>query len=170
MPLPRLALSVAAVAIGAAALTGCSATVSMQPAPEANDPRCAAVMVQLPGTLSGEDRRWTDAQATAAWGSPSRVLFTCGVPEPGPTTLRCEEVATVDWIIDESEAPRFRVTTYGRTPAVELYLDTTITDDSEVSSRSVLDAISPLIAQHIPADRSCVDRVDATPVPEPVEP
>ncbi len=142
----------------------------MQPAADANDPACAAVMVQLPLTLSGEDRRWTDAQATAAWGTPSRVLLTCGVPEPGPTTLRCEEVKTVDWVIDESEAPQFRVTTYGRTPAIELYLDTAVDDGTGVSSRSVLDALSPLIAQHIPADRACVARDEATPVPEPVEP
>src|SRR5690606_13822827 len=137
---PRIAL-LAATLLGAAMLAGCSSTVSMTPAPDANDPACAQLMVRLPATLSGQDRHWTDAQATAAWGHPARILFTCGVPEPGPTTLRCEEVAGVHWVIDESEAPRFRVTSYGRTPAVELYLDTATDDGTGVSSRTVLDAV-----------------------------
>lgn len=156
--------------MAAALLTGCSSTVSMTPAADANDPVCAQVMVRLPATLSGEDRRWTDAQATASWGDPSRILFTCGVPEPGPTTLRCAEVATVDWVIDESDAPRFRATTYGRTPAIELYFDTSTEDGTGVSSRTLLDTLSPIIAQYSDAERTCVARSDATPVPEPVEP
>jgi len=164
------AAALLAAAVGLVCLTGCSSTVPMEPAHDADDPRCAEVMVRLPGTVSGEDRRWTDAQATAAWGTPARVLLTCGVPTPDPTTLRCEEVFGVDWIIDETQAPRFRVTTYGRTPAIEVFLDTTLEDGAGVSSRSVLDALSPLISQYIPEERSCIDRVDATPVPEPVAP
>ena len=137
----------------------------MEAAPDANDPACAEISVRLPGSLAGEPRRWTDAQATGAWGDPATILLTCGVTPPGPTTLRCETVAGVDWVIDESDAPRFRVTTYGRTPAVELYLDTELGEDGTgVSSRDVLDAISPIVAA-LPADGQCVGREDATPVP-----
>lgn len=164
----RLLPSLVALGFGltaAVALSGCSATVDLDPAPAANDPACAAVISQLPGTVSGEPRRWTDAQATGAWGDPAKVLLTCGVEPPAPTTLPCQEVSGVDWIIDDSDAPRFRVTTYGRTPAVELYLDTTAEEDgSGVSSRDVLDALSPVVST-LPVDGQCVDRADATPVP-----
>ncbi len=164
------AAALVAAATGLLFLAGCSSTVPMEPAEAAEDPLCAEVMVQLPASVDGQARRWTDAQATAAWGTPARVLFTCGVAVPGPTTLRCEEVFGVDWIIDESQAPRFRLTTYGRTPAIEVFLDSTLDDGAGVSSRSVLNTLSPLISQRIPQDRSCVDRADATPVPEPVDP
>lgn len=141
----------------------------MHPAPDANNPLCAEVMVRLPDRVDGEDRRWTDAQATAAWGSPAKVLFTCGVEPPGPTTLDCVEVSTVDWIIDDSDAPRFRMTTYGRTPAVELFIDTEVTEDGQVgvSSRTVLDVFSPILRQILPRDGQCIPREEATLVPSP---
>jgi hypothetical protein len=90
------------------------------------------------------------------------VLLTCGVEPPGPTTLGCQTVAGVDWIIDDSDAPRFRVTTYGRTPAVEIYLDTTADENGEgVSSREVLDALSPVVGV-LPVDGQCLERSEAT--------
>jgi hypothetical protein len=110
----------AAAVIG---LTGCSTTIDLQPAEQANDPACAEVSVRLPGTVDGQPRRWTDAQATGAWGEPSAVLLRCGVEEPGPTEARCITLGGVDWIVDESQAPRYLVTTYGRTPAVEVFID-----------------------------------------------
>ena len=59
----------------------------------------------------------------------------------------------VDWIIDDSEAPRYRVTTFGRTPAVELYLDNDV-----VSSAEVLDRLSRIVGV-LPADGSaCTER------------
>lgn len=146
----------AALAV-AATLTGCTATVSMQPAEDANDPLCADVMARLPESVAGQDRRWTDAQATGAWGSPTAVLLTCGVTPPGPTTLRCASIDGVDWIIDETDAPQFRVTTYGRTPAVQVFFE-------DVSSREVLDTLSPLVSS-LPVNAVCVDREDATLVP-----
>lgn len=162
--LPSLA-AFALLVVATAGLTGCTTTVDLDPADDANDPLCAEVTSNLPGTVSGQPRRWTDAQATGAWGEPAKVLLTCGVEPPGPTTLRCEGVAGVDWIIDESDAPRFRVTTYGRTPAVEIYLDTTADADGEgVSSRDVLDALSPIVSV-LPVDGKCLDRADATPAP-----
>ena len=123
MPLRRTipALVLASVTL---ALAGCAGTVNVPAAPEANAPECADLMVRLPQQVAGAERRWTDSQATAAWGDPATIIFSCGVASPGPTTLRCESVAGVDWVIDESEAPRFRVVTYGRKPAVELYFNT----------------------------------------------
>jgi len=166
--MPRLARPLAALLLLAAAsgAAGCASTVSMSPAPSANVPGCAEVMVRLPDILSGQDRRWTDAQSTAAWGDPATVLLTCGVQPPGPTTLRCETVSGVDWVIDESEAPTYRVTTFGRTPAVEVYLTTENSERLQgVSSREVLDALSPTVSQ-LPVDGACVPREDATPVPD----
>lgn len=157
--MPRLrpfALVLAAVAV-AAALSGCTATVSMQPAENANDPLCADVVARLPETVASQDRRWTDAQATGAWGSPTAVLLTCGVTPPGPTTMRCATIDGVDWIIDETDAPRYRVTTYGRTPAVQVFFE-------DVSSREVLDTLSPLVSS-LPVNAACVEREDATLVP-----
>lgn len=140
------------LAAGAAiALSGCAATVSMQPAEDANSVLCAEVSVRLPDNLGGEDRRWTDAQATGAWGNPSAVLLTCGVTPPGPTEARCITIGGVDWIVDESEAPRYRITTYGRTPALEVYIDNEV-----VSSNDVLDRLGPIISGAIPAERACV--------------
>lgn len=145
-----LALLTAAVA-GATLLAGCSSTVSMDAADGANDPLCAAVSVRLPGTVAGEERRWTDAQATGAWGDPAAVLLTCGLEPPGPTEARCITVGGVDWIVDESEAPRYRVTTYGRTPAVQVYLDNEV-----VSTNEALDRLGSIIRDTIPAESACV--------------
>lgn len=152
-------------------LAGCAGTVVVPAAPQANAPECADVMVRLPKSVGGAERRWTDSQSTAAWGDPATVIFSCGVAAPGPTTLRCESVAGVDWVIDESEAPKFRVRTFGREPAVELYFDTEVSDTVQgVSSRDVLEVLSPLVARLPRTDAQCVDRVDATPVPTPVGP
>ncbi len=128
------------ILLAGACLTGCTSTVSLQPADNANDPACADVSVRLPDSVDGQPRRWTDAQATAAWGDPASVILTCGVAELGPTTLPCTPVNGVDWVIDESEAPRYRVTTFDRTPAVEIYLDNDV-----VSSAQVLDRLSQVV-------------------------
>lgn len=142
MPRRTAALAVAApILLAGALLTGCTSTVSLQPAEDANSPACADVTVRLPDSVDGQPRRWTDAQATGAWGDPASVIITCGVPELGPTTLPCQSVNGVDWVIDESDAPRYRVTTFDRTPAVEVYLDNDI-----VSSAQVLDRLSQIVS------------------------
>lgn len=133
-------------------LSGCSSTVSLTPAKGANDPACAAVTVRLPDTVDGQQRQWTDAQATGAWGSPTSAVLTCGLEAPGPSTLICQSVDDVDWLIDDSEAPNYRFTTFGRTPAVEVYLDYDV-----VSARDVLNALSSAV-QQLPSDgRECTD-------------
>ncbi|MDQ1206736.1 DUF3515 family protein [Microbacterium sp. SORGH_AS_0862] len=148
---PRLG-RLAAVALVLLALTGCSSTVALEPAPAANDPRCADVTAYLPQNVAGQDRRWTDAQATGAWGDPAAVILTCGVTPPGPSTLVCQTVSGVDWLVDDSDAPRYRLTSFGRTPAVEIYLDNDV-----VSSVDVLDSLSSLVAK-LPKDGECTAR------------
>lgn len=151
------AVTVLALAVG---LSGCAATVSVPAAEDANDPRCADVTVRLPDTIGDLDRRWTDGQATGAWGDPTAVILSCGVTPPGPTTLQCVTFDGVDWIVDASELPMQRITTYGRTPATQVYVDT-----SRISPDAVLQSVSRLVAA-IPADAQCVDADEATPVPD----
>ena len=105
-------------------LTGCSAPVALEPADDAINPACAAVVVRLPDTVAGLDARETNAQGTGAWGTPASVILRCGVPVPAPTAvLPCVTVDGVDWLRDDSNDPSFVFTTYGREPAVEVIVD-----------------------------------------------
>ncbi len=134
-------------------LTGCSTTVTLPPAADANNPACADVTVRLPDTVDGQERRWTDAQATGSWGAPTSVILTCGVDVPGASTLDCQTVGAVDWLIDETEAPNYRFTTFGRTPAVEVYLDYDV-----VSGRDVLDDLATAVGTLPTNGSTCIDR------------
>jgi len=145
-----LAVAVAAIAV----LSGCSQAVPFDPAPDATDPDCAAVVVRLPDEVAGLAERETNAQGTGAWGAPASVLLRCGVEPPTPTTLRCVSVDGVDWIIDESDAPRYLFTTYGRTPAVEV-----LVDNDEVSGTTAIADLSPAVSV-IPAERQCTNLDD----------
>ncbi len=135
----------------------------MTPAADANSPRCADVIVHLPArvtsTLTGRD---TNAQATAAWGTPTAVLLRCGVPTPAVSTLSCFTMAGVDWLLDQQKNnPSIYVfTTYGRTPGVEVIVDSTRT------SSDVLANLGPAI-RRIPATTRCVGLGDA---PAPTSP
>ncbi|WP_193598760.1 DUF3515 family protein [Microbacterium sp. YJN-G] len=134
-------------------LTGCSSTVALRPAPHANDPACADVTVRLPDAIGDQDRRWTDTQATGAYGDPTSVIIGCGVEVPGPTSeLQCASLEGIDWLVDESEAPNMRMTTYGRDPAVQVFVDTTVIGSNEVLADSGL--VSAL--RTIPAERACI--------------
>ncbi len=126
----------------------------MTPAKGANDPACAAVIVRLPDTVDGQQRRWTDAQATGAWGDEkTTVLLTCGVETPGPSSLPCQSAGGVDWLIDDSEAPNYRFTTYGRAPALEVYLDYDV-----VSGSAVLDNLSGAVQQLPTTGDHCTEK------------
>lgn len=140
-------------------LTGCASTVSLEPAEDSNDPACADVTVRLPDEIDGQTRRWTDAQATGAWGDPAAVLVTCGVMPPGPTEEKCITIGGVDWIVDETKAPKFLVTTYGRTPAVQVFYDNEI-----VSGNDVLDRLSTTVSQ-LPVDGECTSTATLLPAP-----
>ncbi|MBN9606232.1 MAG: DUF3515 family protein [Actinomycetales bacterium] len=123
----RLALAVSAALLAGLALAGCSPSVVMHPADDANNPDCAAVTVRLPDTL-GDDlgKRSTDAQATAAWGDPPSVLLSCGVPVPAASELPCIEVNGIQWLRDDSAAPNYAFTTFGRDPAVLVAIDSQV--------------------------------------------
>ena len=150
--LRRIALAAAAALAATVALTGCATEVSLTPGPDANNPKCAEIMVRLPGDLSGQSRVWTDAQSTAAWGSPTRIIMACGVTPPGPTTLKCVSLGGVDWIVDESKQPNFRITSYGRTPAVQVFLDGA---DKSVDPNSVLTQLGRLVSAQTPPTSTC---------------
>lgn len=133
-------------------LSGCAGTVHLEPADDANNPLCAEVTVRLPQAIGDQERRWTDAQATGSWGDPVSVILSCGVTVPGPTAeLQCVTLEGIDWLVDESEAPMMRMTTYGRDPAVQVYVDTERLSSNEVLSNPSL--VSAL--RMIPAERAC---------------
>jgi hypothetical protein len=138
--------------VAAALLSGCAASaVPMQPADDAVNPDCASVIVHLPATVADQPERETNAQATGAWGEPAAVLLTCGVAVPGPTTLPCLNVNGIDWIEDDSEAPKYRYTTYGRDPATEVYIDSEL-----VSGTTTLVDLGNAVS-NVPATTQCVD-------------
>ncbi|WP_127793717.1 DUF3515 family protein [Agromyces sp. LHK192] len=142
------------------ALAGCASTVSLEHAEDAAAVECADVVVRLPDVVAEQAERQTDAQGTGAWGDPAAVLLRCGVPTPGPTEDRCVTVDGVDWVIDESDAPRYRFTTYGRTPAVEVVVDNEI-----VSGTTAITDLANAVSV-IPADGACTtvtDPADVTP-------
>jgi len=114
--------------------------------------------VRLPDTFEDQQRRWTDAQSTAAWGEPTKVQFACGVQPLGPTTLPCFTVDGVDWVVDDSEAPIYRITTYGREPAAQLILDY-----DAVSSSGPVSALSRLITKRFDTTAKCVAPTETQP-------
>ena len=128
--------------------------MSLDPAPDAADPDCAAIIVRLPDELAGAERRDTDAQATAAWGSPASVLLHCGVPAPGPTTERCISIDEVDWVEDASDEPIYTYTSYGRDPATEVPIDSSL-----VSASTALTELTAAVAA-LPAQGGCVGAED----------
>ena len=165
MPRSSRLLALLAAAALLPGLAACSTTVAMQPAKDANDPACAEITSRLPQTISGQNRRWTDAQSTGAWGDPAAILMTCGLETPGPSTLPCRPFNGVDWLVDESQAAenRYTLTTFGRSPAVQVYLDY-----KEASSADVAQALGPLISQYLPSTGAvCTSASDATPSPSP---
>lgn len=160
--------ALALVVVSAALLSGCAGAVGLQPAADATNPNCADVIVRLPDTVADAPERETDAQATGAWGDPATILLHCGVTPPGPTTLPCDNVNGVDWIRDDSQAPLYTFTTFGRDPAVEVTLDS-----GAVSSSSTLVDLAIAVSS-IPQTDACLNVQDvpdgtstATPVPIP---
>lgn len=151
----RFRWAVPAAALVALVLSGCAPTVSLEAAPNANDPGCAEVITRLPDTASDQPRRTTDAQATAAYGDPATVLLHCGVPPVGPTTDECVNLSGVDWIRHPSPDDKgpFRFTTYGRVPAIEVVVDSTI--ENGVSGTTALLDLNSAVSV-IPAERACL--------------
>ncbi|MBD8466706.1 DUF3515 family protein [Plantibacter sp. CFBP 8798] len=156
----RALLATALAAAATLALAGCAPAVALEPAADANNPQCAEVTVRLPDVVAELPERGTDAQATGAWGDPATVLLHCGVAIPGPTTQQCQSVNGVDWIIDDADAPNYRFTTFGRTPAVEIVLD-----GDAVASSTVLADLAPAVSV-LPVTGKCTALGDAElPIP-----
>lgn len=150
----RFVLPTLAALAGLVGLTGCATTVALDPAPDANNPACASVMVRLSDSLGGEARRTTNAQSTAAWGDPASVILRCGLPPSGPSTLPCFTVDDVDWLRDSSADPVFRFVTFGRSPAIEVTIDA-----RHAAGTSALSDLAGAIAT-IPAEDRCLDAAD----------
>ncbi|WP_396452423.1 DUF3515 family protein [Leucobacter aridicollis] len=151
----RTAALVLAAGAVTTVLTGCSGDVPMIPADDANNPACADVIVRLPSTVDGLDRRYTNAQSTGAWGDPASVLLYCGIEPSGPTTDSCVSVNGVDWIIDDSRAPMFRFEAYGRSPGLEVVVNF----DDDVSGTNVITELSASVKK-LPQERKCTTIAD----------
>lgn|GEM_PF-191966 len=120
--IPTTAALLAAIVV--AALSGCATAVALEPAANATDPGCAEISARLPDTVVGLEYHETNAQGTGAWGSPTAVILRCGVAEPAPTsTLPCVLVDNVYWLRDDTNAPSYVFTTYGRSPATEVIVN-----------------------------------------------
>ena len=131
-------------------LGGCAATVNLEPAANSNDPGCAEVMVRLPSQLGGLQERYTNAQATAAWGDPAAVLLRCGLEPVEVSTLPCVSAAGIDWLVDDSLAPSYRFISYARFPAIEV-----VVDSNNASGISSLESIAGAVAM-LPATKACL--------------
>jgi hypothetical protein len=157
--LSRIVRGAALAAVGGLTLTACTSLVAdIEVAPEATDPLCAQAMVAMPEEIAGHERRRTDSQSTAAWGEPAVAVFRCGVEPPGPTTDECVGANGVDWVVRE-EGTNWRITTYGREPAMEVLFD-----GERVSSSSVMVDVGNAAAR-VPAEGGCTDPADAEVVP-----
>jgi hypothetical protein len=145
----RPAVIAAVLAVAAASvLTGCSSPVSVAAAPFADDPVCAEVILALPDELADVPRRDTTSQGTAAWtdgDARDAIVLRCGVEPLPPTTEQCVSATdatgtTIDWVTvaaDEEAGTPWTFTTYGREPAVEVTVPTSVT--SERSSSFLVD-------------------------------
>jgi len=120
-PGSRATVALAGLGLACAALSGCSsdgAGTAVSPAPRASDPACAQALAALPATVLGQARTPLAVGGAAAWGEPAIVLR-CGLPELGPTRTGCQTVDDIDWVVDVSADPA-TITTYGRSPALEV--------------------------------------------------
>lgn len=135
----RLALPLAACLL----LAGCAPTVSLTPAPQATAVGCAKVIVGIRGvdTIGTAERRQTDAQGTAAWGTPAAVTLYCGVETPQVSTTSCYSYDGANWLATDSGGDRV-LTTYDRQPGVQI-----ITDPDVVSINDALDALADAVVQ-----------------------
>ncbi len=155
----RLSAAILLATSAVVVLSGCAPAVDVSAAKDSANPACAPAMVALPDTLADTAQlRETTSQATAAWGDPSLVILRCGVNPPGPTTDPCVSVNGVDWVTKEGN-PTWTLTTFGRTPAVEILLD-----PNKIASSTVLSQLSAAVAK-IPQTKKCIGPAETETVP-----
>lgn len=141
-------------------LTACAPTVRLQPAAQANAVECANMMVRLPATIGDLARRTVDAQSTAAYGDPTAVIVRCGLDRPGPSAAPCVSVDGVDWLINDSDQPRYTFLSYGLDPATEVIVDST-----QVSGTQVLQELANAVSSQAPPVGQCVGASDVFDAP-----
>jgi hypothetical protein len=141
---------VAAGVLLLATLTGCSATVALTPAHDDTNPLCGTVVALLPSSVSGLAQRLTNAQGTGAWGPKPDIYLKCGVPVPDPTAkLQCVTVQGIDWLYDPRAHNTFIFTTYGRNPAVSVYVNSSNPKaDGNQALTDLADSVAPIKAKH----------------------
>lgn len=126
-------------------LSGCATTVNLEAAEDANNPACAEVMVRLPDSLGDHQKRFTNSQATAAWGDPAAVLLRCGLPQVTISELPCVTAGNLDWLVDDAQAPSYRFISYSTNPAVEVIVDSDVA--SGVTTLDTLEAAVSVLGQ-----------------------
>ncbi|PWD49402.1 DUF3515 domain-containing protein [Serinibacter arcticus] len=131
-------------------------------------------MRSAPIVLAGAERRATNSQASLAWGDPA-ITLRCGVTPPPPTDERCIAVTaadgtSIDWIVAENddvvgtgpdadtERGRFRFTTYGREPAIEVIVPV---EYAGTEATALLVDLGPAVAL-TDAPRTCLDLSDVS--------
>ena len=145
-PLRRAVAALALLAL-AGLLAACAPIVALTPAADA---------ARLPDELAGLPGRETNAQATGAWGEPTAIVLHCGVAVPAPTAeLPCYTIDGIDWLVDDTDAPTYVLTTYGRDPAVSVAMDSTV-----VASSTVLDELSGAVSWLPENGQACVSVED----------
>ncbi|MYY84883.1 DUF3515 family protein [Streptomyces sp. SID335] len=95
---------------------------SIPSAPHAANAKCDDVTAKTPENVHGHDRDWFTGEGVEAWGD-HEVILRCGVTEPTPNINLCITANGVDWVLDEKRLAKDGVavlTTYGRSPAVEV--------------------------------------------------
>lgn len=130
-------------------LAGCTPLVSLEAAENANDPACAEISVRVPDEIGPHDKKYTNAQATAAWGDPTAIIYRCGLEPVEASLLPCVTAGGVDWLVDDSQAPSFRFVTFGRSPATEV-----IVDADQASGITTLEELAPAVSA-MPATKFC---------------
>ena len=106
-------------------LAGCAPVVALDPAPDANNPACAEIIVRIPDEIAGLEKRRVNAQSTAAWGNPAAIILRCGLEEVVVSTLPCVTAGDIDYLVDDSAAPNYRFISYATSPATEVIIDST---------------------------------------------
>lgn len=122
-------------------LSGCAATVNLEAAEDANNPACAEVMVRLPQALGEHTQRFTNAQATSAWGDPTAIIIRCGLLPVEVSELPCVSAGEIDWLVDDSAAPSYRFISFATDPAVEV-----VVDSNRASGVTSLEGVAPAVS------------------------
>lgn len=161
----RVVLLAALVPVVLVTLAACSPTVALTSAAGSNDTKCADVIVRLPAAVGTWSIRQTDAQATGAWGDPVVAVLKCGVTPPRPTENLCYAVSGIDWVEDKSHAPTYIFTTYGRSPAVQVTVDSKATNGQ---GTVILDDLSSAVGQIAQSTKhTCTNVIKNQPSPTP---